>query len=359
MNKIITLCCFIIFVNANYSQQASDYFPEDTGFVWDFRSTPLDSLNNKIDSLSFARQDSFAVVDMHQGKNANIVPTKSGPFQTINLQTYDDTLFYHFDGTEGYDYFDLGPLEIVLSQLDSLGISATFNFLDFFKSLEAWYTNYKFGSNVGAEYTLLQKDTLINTSFGNFTFRFEYTGTRLQDENLQTTIGTLDCKKFLLQWKVKVFLLPPLPPTTIITTENSIWIAPDYWIVQDVIPTNNVDLSFFGVDPFFIPGIVTEIEGITNIEYEFVAPETFYLSQNYPNPFNPNTTIKFQIAEHGLVSLKIYDVLGNEIVTLINEEKPAGNYELNWNADKFSSGVYYYKVSVGDIVETKKMLLLK
>jgi hypothetical protein len=74
-------------VSSNFSQQASDYFPAQTGFVWDFRSTPLDSLNNKIDSLAFARRDSFAVLMMHQGKNSNIVPTKSGPFQTINLQS--------------------------------------------------------------------------------------------------------------------------------------------------------------------------------------------------------------------------------------------------------------------------------
>jgi hypothetical protein len=154
-------------------------------------------------------------------------------------------------------------------------------------------------------------------------------------------------------------LPPPLPPTEIISTKDTIWIAPDYWIVQDIIPTNHIDLSFFNVDPFSIPGLKTEIEAVTNIEDEFTAPENFYLSQNYPNPFNPATNIEFRIVEGGFVSLKIYDVLGNEIATLVNEEKPAGIYKVNWNADKFSSGVYFYKVSVGDIVETKKMMLVK
>ncbi len=85
----------------------------------------------------------------------------------------------------------------------------------------------------------------------------------------------------------------------------------------------------------------------------------FELSQNYPNPFNPITTIKYSIKERELVSLKIYDVLGNEMETLVNEEKPAGNYEINFNGENLSSGIYLYKFRTGSFVETKKMILLK
>jgi hypothetical protein len=88
-------------------------------------------------------------------------------------------------------------------------------------------------------------------------------------------------------------------------------------------------------------------------------PTKFEVSQNYPNPFNPTTMIKFNIPEASKVSLKIYDVLGNEIATLLNEEKNKGTYEVNFNATNLSSGIYFYKLEAGNFVETKKMILLK
>jgi 5-hydroxyisourate hydrolase-like protein (transthyretin family) len=90
-----------------------------------------------------------------------------------------------------------------------------------------------------------------------------------------------------------------------------------------------------------------------------LAVTDYALEQNYPNPFNPSTTIKFQLPKDGMVSLKIYDILGNEISTLINEEKAQGRYEVNFNASSLASGVYIYKIQAGDFVNSKKMLLLK
>ena len=88
-------------------------------------------------------------------------------------------------------------------------------------------------------------------------------------------------------------------------------------------------------------------------------PDKFDISQNYPNPFNPSTTIKFQVPSSGIVSLKVYDVLGKEVATLVNEEKPAGSYEINFNASQLSSGIYFYKIQAGSFIQTKKMILLK
>ncbi len=85
----------------------------------------------------------------------------------------------------------------------------------------------------------------------------------------------------------------------------------------------------------------------------------FQLSQNYPNPFNPATKIGFRIAEFGFVSLKVYDVLGREVATLVNEEKKPGTYEVNFNASNFSSGIYFYRIKTGSFIQTKKILLLK
>jgi hypothetical protein len=88
-------------------------------------------------------------------------------------------------------------------------------------------------------------------------------------------------------------------------------------------------------------------------------PDEFFLYQNYPNPFNPITSIQYALSSRQLITLKIYDVLGNEIATLINEEKPAGKYEVNYDASTLSSGIYFYQLRAGDYVETKKMTLLK
>ncbi len=96
----------------------------------------------------------------------------------------------------------------------------------------------------------------------------------------------------------------------------------------------------------------------TNVDEEY-APVEFNLSQNYPNPFNPNTSIHYAISNRQFVSLKVYDVLGNEVATLVNEEKPAESYEVQFNGNNLSSGIYLYKLTAGNFAETKKMILMK
>jgi hypothetical protein len=88
-------------------------------------------------------------------------------------------------------------------------------------------------------------------------------------------------------------------------------------------------------------------------------PNAYSLSQNYPNPFNPGTVISYQLPVNSFVTLKIYDILGKEVTTLVNQEHKAGTYQVDWNAGSYSSGVYYYKLTAGDFVETKKMMLVK
>jgi len=95
------------------------------------------------------------------------------------------------------------------------------------------------------------------------------------------------------------------------------------------------------------------------IEIKSELPTNYLLSQNYPNPFNPSTRIKFTIPELRFTILKIYDVLGNEIAALVNEELPAGEYEIKFNSDGLTSGIYFYQLKAGSYIETKKMLLLK
>ena len=110
----------------------------------------------------------------------------------------------------------------------------------------------------------------------------------------------------------------------------------------------------------------------TSLQDEAEPVTQFELEQNYPNPFNPSTKIKFTIpssvilseAENLSIQLKVYDVLGNEVATLVNEQKPAGNYEIEFNSSglihqTISSGIYFYQLRAGSFIDTKKMILLK
>ncbi len=113
---------------------------------------------------------------------------------------------------------------------------------------------------------------------------------------------------------------------------------------------------------FFNDGI--SITGIKN--YKDYAPDKFYLYQNYPNPFNPATAISYQLSAFSHVTLKVYDVLGREIETIVNEEKPAGFYRVYFDGSKLASGIYFYRIEAvpigrqaGDFIQTRKMLLIK
>lgn len=120
-------------------------------------------------------------------------------------------------------------------------------------------------------------------------------------------------------------------------------------------PTDRITLDF----------IATTIP--TSLETENTLVTDYYLAQNYPNPFNPSTKIRYSIPsviasetkQSANVTLKVYDILGNEVTTLVNEEKPAGVYEVEFNARNLSSGIYFYKLSSGSFTETKKMTVIK
>jgi hypothetical protein len=132
------------------------------------------------------------------------------------------------------------------------------------------------------------------------------------------------------------------------------WTVPNTPSIQSLIKISDINNSstkdesdsLFTIDP------------VVNTNSESI-PEQFALYQNYPNPFNPSTTIHYQISELSFVVLKIFDVMGNEIATLVNEEKFIGGYEVELDASTLPSGVYFYRLQAGSFVETKKMVLMK
>jgi hypothetical protein len=145
------------------------------------------------------------------------------------------------------------------------------------------------------------------------------------------------------------------------------------WVLQRSGTTNYLyDVSFADANNGWAVGnngtiLHTTNGGVTFIEEEnsFTQPKEFLLQQNYPNPFNPSTIIQYTISSIQFVTLKVYDLLGREVATLVDEYRNAGSYEVEFptvetgHAPSLPSGVYFYRLQTGNFVETKKMILLK
>ena len=133
------------------------------------------------------------------------------------------------------------------------------------------------------------------------------------------------------------------------------YICIDYW-KNKIVPVWT-DERAGGYEMEIYTAAINTIVGVEPIAKE--VPAEYKLFQNYPNPFNPSTNIRYQVSNNGFVTLKIYDVLGKEISTLVNEKHVAGTYEVAFNATQYPSGVYFYKLTTDRYTDTKKMILLK
>ena len=133
-------------------------------------------------------------------------------------------------------------------------------------------------------------------------------------------------------------------------------------VVPLEITDGGLNISFSTItDNAKISGLEIRHQGSTGVENlsNGKVPTEYMLSQNYPNPFNPTTEIQFSIVERRFVSLKVYDMLGREVETLVNEQKSPGTYTIEWNASSFPSGIYFYRLQAGNFSETKKLMFLK
>lgn len=120
---------------------------------------------------------------------------------------------------------------------------------------------------------------------------------------------------------------------------------------------NGWTANFIGITHTINGGGQITYTGLQNINNEI--PNSFKLYQNYPNPFNPITNVKYQITQSTFVNITVYDILGRNIETLVNENQKAGTYLVDWNAQKYTSGIYFYKLITKDYSETRKMTLIK
>ncbi len=113
---------------------------------------------------------------------------------------------------------------------------------------------------------------------------------------------------------------------------------------------DSVDAGFWYLQNYNVTGVKSPTGGVA---------KTYELYQNYPNPFNPSTVINYQLPTNGQVNLKVYDILGREVATLVNERENAGSYSVKFNGSRLASGVYFYRLTAGNFVSVKKLVVLK
>jgi hypothetical protein len=166
--------------------------------------------------------------------------------------------------------------------------------------------------------------------------------------------GTLIAKKnlYFMMW-VGVITTYNSQLAYLPTSQDRVNIS-DYYIFK--LDGDTLMYSKWNVGSVFYPFTWTDW---TSVEANDQTDQSFHLFQNYPNPFNPTTTIRYEIPERSFVLIKVYDVLGKEISTLVNEEKLNGNYEVEFNGKGLASGIYYYKITAGNYSQTNKMILLR
>ncbi|OGU67565.1 MAG: hypothetical protein A2W30_04585 [Ignavibacteria bacterium RBG_16_36_9] len=229
------------------------------------------------------------------------------------------------------------------------GINMHVRGINFINSLQGWIV----GDSGGNSYIIKTSDGGLTWEIQSFPSisQFYAKSVHFTDSNSGWVVGT------------------HYPTGVILKTSN----GGSTWELIDFPNSHNLyKISFFDENLGWVLGeggtvVKTTNGGAVFVENENVKELTvdFDLSQNYPNPFNPTTKIRYEIPllggdeRGGLVTLKVYDVLGNEVETLVNEVQPAGEYEVEFNGEELSSGIYFYQLKAGSFIQTKKMVLMK
>jgi hypothetical protein len=358
-----SIILFMFFASLSlYAQNASYYFPETPGYVWNYKIIPLDSVNNENQTIAYYRIDSFAVVQNYSGKSANVIVSKAGISPGTPFVPLPDSTFISLEGSDAYSYYKLFNLDSLINLLGS-GSSLP-NSLPTNETGE-WVSYYRFAQAENVPYPILSVDTSVIFNSIKLKVNFEILGIRLPDQIVSTESGEFNCTKFINNNIVKVYLavLPIL--VTSFTISDTVWIAPDQWILQDIMPSTKINLSGIGLGTQFIPGSKKIIlsQNSTGVSEAGNRINKFQLYQNYPNPFNPSTIIKYSISKNSKVILKVYNVLGNEVATLVNKEQNAGSYQIEFNPSLIKTGlgagVYFYRLITGTASITKKLIYLK
>jgi hypothetical protein len=319
------------------SDHLSDVFTTNTtgrhlqvGNYSNLNNMRLNSFKTSTSPYSFSLSNAF-LVTAH-----NVTSERQG------IIVRDSTVFYFsigdilINGELAY-FVDL-PEELNVEDKETLNsylISESFNLTD--------YSTFYYGVQYGVNDSALAAEALSGGGFVNYKVE-------LVDDQTGEILGTFDDVTF--------------DSENILTYTNLAYEVNTQGIGNRtcrlrLIVDDDLDFNYALVTGYDNEGSIGKRGFVQRTLNNIEVIETYDLAQNYPNPFNPSTIIKYQIPEDGVVTLKIFDILGKEVKTLVNELKSVGKYELNFDASNLASGVYIYRIKVNDFVSSKKMMLLK
>ncbi|MGE5437688.1 MAG: T9SS type A sorting domain-containing protein [Syntrophothermus sp.] len=353
MKKIIL---FSLLIAINFLAIPQSYFPSQPGYKWYYKNVSLDSLNNPTTDLIYYQIDSFAVVDTFVGKLSNIIFSKTGPQNVLEYLPFTDTSYVSIEGNKGYIYNKALLPDTLLSLLDTTFIALS-------RKFERWYNIFSFDAAINQNVTVFTWDTTVTIDTITMPLRFDLRSKRLEDINVITEAGTFPCKAFFISRRISYLLgIPPFViPIPIAEFTDSIYISENKWIVKQVSPTTKLDLSILNFGVFYVPGNLKQLvpEIMIIICTEPAPIKDYYLGQNYPNPFNPSTKIDFSIPEDGNTKLIVYNIQGEEIMTIVNSFMKKGKYQISFGNNNLAAGAYFYRLTSGNYSVSRKMILLK
>lgn len=336
------------------AQNAADYFPHSLGSSWKYQRFTLDSLQQQITASKLIEVDTLTQFQQIKGSAAYVLIGKGLPRPETTLVNIGESTISLF--VVGY------PRVTDILPIDSLGLGFVWNYRN-------WYPFMKFGSpsTSGVVDTLLRIDTAVSFSSTLLPLTIVVSAQRMANTTVTVPAGNLAATPFNITLSV---VTPRNMPGVgrveypLVSLADTMFISSNKWIVKEIQPSTYFPLSNpggYNVAITNIPGFVRVLESLTLTE---VGPGStvangFSLEQNYPNPFNPATTVKFSIPDFRFVSLKIFDVMGREVRTLVSEPLAGGSHTISFDASAFSSGTYFYRLTARELIETRKMILEK
>ena len=235
------------------------------------------------------------------------------------------------------------------------------------KSKEPGCTCHSPSPSTNVIVTINGPDTLTINQTADYSVTISGGPLKAAGTDIAVSSGTLaPVNKDLIKINGELTHLIPKSPSGGVVTFNFTYTAPST-IGMQIIYANGNSVNFNGQNTGdewnFAPDKIIQVEAISDVVDE-TNISTYKLEQNYPNPFNPSTKIRYSIPRPEFVSLKVFDLLGEEVATLVNEEKKSGDYEVTFNKNNFSgstyaSGIYIYTLKAGNFSSSKKFILLK
>ena len=354
-SKIFAGVLLLSLLSASFAgaQNAGDYFPSHPGNTWRFQRFSLDTLQNPIISSKTVVSDSLAATEQIRDTTAFVLLSgEKPPFDTTFVNVQDSTIS---EFVTGY------PRITSMLPVDSLGLGFVWDYLN-------WYPYMNFASMPGVRDTLLYIKKITVTFQGHPLVLVIYITTmRLPDTSITVPAGTYATTPF--QIALNVNIPKSQPPfghyeVPLFKLVDTLFVAKHNWLVKEIQPSTFYPLNndpSYQVATTQLPGFVRLLESasLTSVPLRQTVPQEFTLEQNFPNPFNPATHLRFTIADVRFVTLKVFDVLGQEVATLVNGQLSTGSYDVTFDARSLSSGVYFYRLSADGMVRIRKMILEK